>query len=127
MVIIDKLKSLFTVKNYSSSSWGKNSYSFFGSWGSFFYSDRKQEEALINEGYISNEDVFAVIKKLVDSASEIPIKLGEIENEEFVPVTDTGNDFLRLIKRPNNTQTQKEYETLLNGKEKLLVSISQLL
>ena len=111
MVIIDKLKSLFTVKNYSSSySYSKGGfYSLFGGWGSFFYGNRKSEEALINEGYISNEDVFAVIKKLIDSSSEIPIVLKEKLNDEMIPVTDMRNDLFRLLKRPNQDQTQKEY------------------
>ena len=110
MVIIDKLKSLFTVKNYSSSSsWGKSSYSFFGSWGAWIYGNREEEEKLINEGYISNEDVFAVIDKLVKTASTIPIVLKVKQDDEFVPVTDMTNDFLRLLKMPNQDQTQKEY------------------
>jgi len=110
MVIIDKIKSLFTVKNYSSgSSWGKSSYSFFGSWGAFFYRDKENEEKLINEGYISNEDVFAVVKKLLDSSSDIPIVLKEMVQDEKVTVTDMSNDLYRLLKRPNSDQTQKEY------------------
>jgi len=110
MVIIDKIKSLFSVKNHTSSnSWSGSNYSFFGGWGSFLYGDRKSEEKLINEGYISNEDVFSVIKKLVDTASDIPIVLMQKEGEEFVPVIDTSNDYLRLLKKPNKDQTQKEY------------------
>ncbi len=65
MVIIDKIKSLFSVKHYSDTPFYNGSqYSFFGGWGSWLYSERKREETLINEGYISNEDVYAVIDKL---------------------------------------------------------------
>ena len=113
MVIIDKIKSLFSVKNYSNNSndWNVNgsSFSFFGGWSSWIYKDKENEEKLINEGYLSNEDVFAVVKKLFDAASDVPMLLCVKENEEYVPVTDESNPYYRLIKRPNKDQTLKEY------------------
>jgi len=112
MVIIDKIKALFSVKNYDPSyDNGGGSYSFFGGWGSFKFTKRKQEEELIKEGYISNEDVFAVVDKLIKTASTIPMILKRLENDEFVKVEDSENDFYRLIKKPNSQQTQKEYRT----------------
>jgi len=111
MVIIDKIKSLFSVKNYSEGSNLSNgsSFSFFGGWSSWIYKDKENEEKLINEGYLSNEDVFAVVKKLFDAASDVPLLLCVKENEEYVPVTDENNPYYRLIKRPNKDQTLKEY------------------
>ena len=110
MIIVDKIKALFSVKNYTdSNSWNGSSYSFFGGWGSWFYRDKEDEQKLINEGYLSNEDVFSVVKKLFDAASDVPMVLCVKENEEFVPVTDMSNDYYKLIKRPNKDQTLKEY------------------
>jgi len=112
MVIIDKIKSLFSVKHYSDTPFYKGSqYSFFGGWGSWLYSERKREETLINEGYISNEDVFAVIDKLVKTASTIPICLKVKEDDNYMIVEDFSNDYFRLLNRPNKDQTQKEYRT----------------
>ena len=110
MIIVDKIKALFSVKNYTdSNSWNGSSYSFFGGWGSWFYRDKEDEQKLINEGYLSNEDVFSVVKKLFDAASDVPLLLCVKENEDFVPVTDMSNDYYKLIKRPNKDQTLKEY------------------
>ena len=112
MVIIDKIKSLFSVKHYSDTPFYNGSqYSFFGGWGSWLYSERKREETLINEGYISNEDVYAVIDKLVKTASTIPICLKVKEDDSYMIVEDLSNDYFRLLNRPNKDQTQKEYRT----------------
>jgi len=110
MVIIDKLKSLFTVKNYSlsntssSKSWWKMMG--FGSWGGY---NQIHEKQLINEGYLSNEDVYAVIDKLVNTSSTIPLCLYVKKGDKWEKVEDENNDFLKLLSKPNQNQTLKEY------------------
>lgn len=112
MEVINKIKSFFSSsKSYSydvSSSYGKSSWSFFGGWGRF-NSNREKEEKLIEEGYISNEDIYSVIDKLIKTASTIPIQLKVKENDEYIVLEDKSNDFYRLLNKPNQNQTQKEY------------------
>ena len=110
MVIIDKLKSLFTVKSYSlnnlssSKSWWKMMG--FNSWGGY---NEIHERKLINEGYLSNEDVYAVIDKLVHTSATIPICLYVKKGDKWEKVEDPKNDFFKLLTKPNQNQTLKEY------------------
>ena len=55
MVIIDKIKSIFTIKSHSQTFNNRSISKWFG-FGGFGY-NQISEEKLINEGYLSNEDV----------------------------------------------------------------------
>jgi len=113
MVIIDKLKSLFTVKNFGTvGSYFQEAKSFinllgFGDlWGGYKYlSDIKA----IREGYKSNEDIYAVIDRLISTAASIPICLYEKKSDKWVKIESLNNDFLKLLSKPNPKQTLKDY------------------
>ena len=109
MEVINKIKSFFSSsKNYSFNSSSSGSYSLFGfnNWNGHSNHD---EEILINEGYLSNEDVFAVLEKLVHTSASIPMKLYEKEGDNWEMVEDMNNELLKLLKNPNKEQTLKEY------------------
>ena len=110
MEVINKLKSFFSSsKNQSfSNTSSRSQWSFFGlnSWSGHSNHD---ERILINEGYLSNEDIFAVLEKLVHSSATIPIRLYEKDGDEWEMVEDVNNELLKLLKKPNKEQTLKEY------------------
>jgi len=110
MAIIDKIKSIFTLKNHNQLS-NLSNRSAFSKWfgfGGFGY-NHIEEERLINEGYLSNEDVFSVIDKLVQTSAAIPFCLYEKKGKEWVKVEDNNNSLYSLLSKPNEDQTNKEY------------------
>ena len=115
MVILDRLKKMFTANiekkdhsfNVSNGNSFKSWYSFSG-FSSFFH-NRINERKLINESYLSNDDVYSILNYLVQGTADIPLKLYEKKGKEWSEVEDISNDLLKILNKPNPTQTQKEY------------------
>ena len=82
------------------------SHSFFNVGGEFSFS-RQNYDKLIQESYLSNSDVYAIIKKITEIGSSIPLIHVDSEGE------DIGNsDLINLIHKPNQTQTEKEFKEM---------------
>ena len=116
MVIIDKLKTLFSAKKeVSLKSINRRWTQFFGSWGDAYFS-RVEESTLIEEGYINNEDVYAILSKLAIASTDVKIVLKERKGDKIETVINPNNSFLKLLQRPNKDQAQAEYlkERILN-------------
>jgi len=115
MVILDRLKKMFTTNTEKKDhSFSVNSNSSFKSWYSFsgfssFFYNRVNERQLINESYLSNDDVYSILNYLVNNTASIPLKLYEKRRNKWLEVEDINNDLLKLLNKPNPSQTQKEY------------------
>lgn len=71
------------------------------------YETQYDDNKLINEGYTHNTDVYAVVKKIADKASDVPFVVKEWNGEEWILNTDSAlND---LIRRPNDNLSEKEW------------------
>jgi HK97 family phage portal protein len=109
MEMINKIKSFFSSsKNHSFSSSSRSQWSLFG-FGGWNGHSNYDERVFINEGYLSNEDVFAVLDKLTNTSASIPIKLYEKQSDEWEEIQDMNNQLYQLLLKPNETQTLKEY------------------
>ncbi len=67
-----------------------------------FYTDNK----LIEEGYVSNTDVYAIIKKICEVSSCIPFIVEEWDGEEWV---ETESSLSKLLEDPNEDISGKEF------------------
>lgn len=80
-----------------------------GAFGGFVFS-KGNEKKFINEGYASNNDLYAVINKIARTAASVPIEVVVTDrdgNEEVI--TDPNNGLVQLMACPNRLQTGPEY------------------
>ena len=86
---------------------------YIGLGNAFSYKGLEDDDKLINEGYASNTDVYAIINKIVETASNVPIVLYRKTPDGLEEVTD--GELLELFINPNPDQVFKEFhaESLL--------------
>lgn len=109
---MELLKKIGKVVSYVKSAYGNTigNWTIIGNWDVFSWK-REKLEGLMN-GYVTNDDVYAVINRLANVASSIPIKVQRYNNEtgayEDIPFSEK-NKLVDLLKKPNKNQTIKEY------------------
>ena len=82
----------------------------------FSFQGLQTDNRLINEGYVSNTDVYAIVKKICEVSSCVPFIVEEFDGEEWVPNKDS--QLNNLLKQPNES---------LNGKDFRFISMLYLL
>jgi len=70
--------------------------------------DIGKTEGVIEKGYISNGDVYSIVKKIADNAKHIPRELWKKDGDEWVQVTE-GDLFEIVTKRPNDYQNIHDF------------------
>ena len=70
--------------------------------------DIGKTEGVIEKGYISNGDVYAIVKKIADNAKHIPRELWRKDGDEWVMVTE-GDLFQIVTTRPNDQQNIHDF------------------
>lgn len=124
MNFIDKIKNIFSSKQSESISEKSVSYvqenlkwnnTFLGLF-SFFGYKRVNDAKLIEESYLSNEDIYAILNKITMSIVDVKIVLKELKNDKFIDVIDEKNELYKILNNPNTEQSQFEYikEKILN-------------
>ena len=73
----------------------------------FEFNGLKTDNKLINEGYVSNTDVYAIVKKLCDVTSNIPFIVEEFDGEEWIVNEDSALN--KLINQPNENINGKDF------------------
>lgn len=74
---------------------------------SFFFNGLYQDDKLIEEGYSSNTDVYAIIKKLCEVSSNIPFVVEKLEGDEWV--IDPDSSLNNLLNQPNEKTNGKDF------------------
>lgn len=64
------------------------------------------EDKVIDEGYAKNADLYSIVRKISQTASNVPLKLYEIQRGEKVEVEE--GELYDLINQPNRLQTMPE-------------------
>lgn len=82
----------------------------------FEFNGLKTDNKLINEGYVSNTDVYSIVKKLCDVTSDIPFIVEEFDGTEWVKNEDS--QLNNLLQNPNEN---------INGKDFRFISMLYLL
>jgi len=73
----------------------------------FAFDGQKEDEILINEGYVSNSDIYAIVKKICEVSSDVPFVVKQQTPDGWEIDEDSSlNDLLR---KPNQLQTEKEF------------------
>ncbi len=70
--------------------------------------DIGKTEGVIEKGYISNGDVYSIVKKIADNAKHIPRELWRKDGDEWVMVTE-GDLYEIVTKRPNDQQNIHDF------------------
>ena len=70
--------------------------------------DIGKTEGVIDKGYISNGDVYSIVKKIADNAKHIPRELWKKDGDEWVMVTE-GDLYQIVTKRPNDQQNIHDF------------------
>ena len=70
--------------------------------------DIGKTEGVIEKGYISNGDVYSIVKKIADNAKHIPRELWRKDGDDWVKVTE-GDLFDIVTKRPNDQQNIHDF------------------
>ena len=70
--------------------------------------DIGKTEGVIEKGYISNGDVYSIVKKIADNAKHIPRELWRKDSDDWVKVTE-GDLFDIVTKRPNDQQNIHDF------------------
>ena len=71
------------------------------------FESMQDDDDLINEGYVSNTDVYAIIKKLCEVSSSVPFVVKEWDGDEWVLNEDSKlND---LLEQPNEVLNGKDF------------------
>jgi HK97 family phage portal protein len=120
MVLLDKIKTFFTVKQEASvskkgvtiemDSDSKKYYGFrnvFWGLGKLFGVEFTDKEFIKN--YKSNSDLFSIVDKIVTTSASIPYHLYKKNKDKWELVDDKKNALYNLLQKPNKDQTQKEY------------------
>lgn len=82
----------------------------------FSFQGLQTDNKLINEGYVSNTDVYAIVKKICEVSSCVPFIVEEWDGEEWILNEDS--QLNELLKKPNEN---------INGKEFRFISMLYLL
>ena len=108
MGFIQKLlgKAEVKEKNFSNVILGDNGYILDGTNG-FRYETQYQDDKLVNEGYISNVDVYAVVKKLCEVGSDVPFVVESLNGDEWE--VDEDSSLNKLLEQPNEDYTGKDF------------------
>ena len=83
---------------------GKRSFMFVS--GGFSFT-RQELETIMETGYLSNPDVYAIVKKIADVGSDLPLKVYQKEGDKWVIVE--GSDIEEILENPNDKQTTQEF------------------
>ena len=78
-------------------------HSFFNVGGEFSY-NRQNYDKIIKDSYLSNSDVYYIIKKITEIASSLPL-IHVNSEEELIE----SSDLIKLLNKPNKDQTRKEF------------------
>ena len=72
-----------------------------------------EDDKLIEEGYSSNTDVYAIIKKLCEVSSDVPFVVKEKQGDDWV--VSENSRLQTLLDTPNELQSGKDFrfETML--------------
>ena len=70
--------------------------------------DIGKTEGVIEKGYISNGDVYSIVKKIADNAKHIPRELWRKDSDDWVKVTE-GDLYEIVTKRPNDQQNIHDF------------------
>ena len=70
--------------------------------------DIGKTEGVIDKGYISNGDVYSIVKKIADNAKHIPRELWRKDSDDWVKVTE-GDLYEIVTKRPNDQQNIHDF------------------
>ena len=82
----------------------------------FSFQGLQTDNKLINEGYVSNTDVYAIVKKICEVSSCVPFIVEEWDGEEWILNEDS--QLNELLKKPNEN---------INGKDFRFISMLYLL
>lgn len=74
---------------------------------SFYFTGLYQDDKLIQEGYSSNTDAYAIIKKLCEVSSSIPFVVEKLEGDEWV--VDKDSALNNLLEQPNEKTNGKDF------------------
>ena len=79
----------------------------------FYFDGVAKDDKLINEGYVSNADVYSIIKKICEVSSDVPFVVEQNTNDGWE--IDEESSLNTLINNPNELVTDKEFrfETML--------------
>lgn len=79
----------------------------------FYFDGVAKDDKLINEGYVSNADVYSIIKKICEVSSDVPFVVEQNTNDGWE--IDEESSLNTLINNPNELVTAKEFrfETML--------------
>jgi HK97 family phage portal protein len=107
MNIVQKTLLNLALKTAGVVSGSSFSTQFFGFDGGFSFSGLLKDNKLVNEGYASNTDVYAIIRLIVQKAGTVPFKL-------YIKTSDgkeevTSGALYDLLLKPNESQTQKQF------------------
>lgn len=70
--------------------------------------DIGKTEGVIEKGYISNGDVYSIVKKIADNAKHIPRELWRKDSDDWVKVTE-GDLYEIVTKKPNDQQNIHDF------------------
>jgi len=87
---------------------------FYGTENGFSFNGTQQDGNLINEGFVSNTDVYSIVKKHTETASSIPFVLNEIDRDGKKEAVTSG-EYYDLLQQPNSTQSIKEFKEQATG------------
>lgn len=87
---------------------------FYGDEKGFSFNGTQKDGKLIDEGYVSNTDVYSIVKKHTETASSIPFVLKEIDKDGKKEVVTSG-EYYDLLQRPNPMQSIKEWKEQATG------------
>jgi len=73
----------------------------------FVFDGQKEDEKLINEGYVSNPDVYPIVKKICEVASDVPFLVEKKTSDGWE--LDEESSLNTLLRSPNEYQTEKEF------------------
>ena len=93
----------------------EKSYSSFGSSvvigeainNQFSFDGVQEDNKLINEGYVSNSDVYAIIKKIAEVGKDVPFVVEQNTKDGWE--IDEESSLNNLIKNPNQFQSEKDF------------------
>ncbi len=73
------------------------------------FEQMQDDDKLINEGYVSNTDVYAVIKKLCEVSSTVPFVVKSYDSSSDEWVIDEDSALNNLLEKPNEHSNGKDF------------------
>lgn len=96
------LQNLFGNKSYFDG--GEKQFLYTGTGFSFTQMEIKE---ILRSGYLSNPDVYSIVKRISDVGSYIPLRVYKKNKTEWVEVENS--DIEKLLRKPNQKQTTQEF------------------